>query len=489
MRTDESGLSALRATFSVLVLALLWLHVPVVALAGLLTGAPIVGPVLAVVALAGPTTLCFLRDRTGLEMRFVSAAALSSMPAVLLYQFAGHPWQLDMHMYFFAVLAVLSAWCDWRAVLVAAGVIAVHHLTFNLLLPALVFPEGMASFARVVLHAVIVVVEAGILVWLGEALRRSFAASGEAGNAAQAAQTEAEAARQLAEQERREQSTRRERLADAAGAFEREAGAALEKLASAATSLVAAADAMKQASGAAGARTDGVLAEAEQSARQVDGVAAAMDGMTATIGSAVAQVGRAAEIARLSLARTQESAGVVSALAEDAQQIGAVVAMIQGIAAQTNLLALNATIEAARAGEAGRGFAIVAQEVKGLAAQTAQATERIEERIAGVQGRITSAVAAIHGIETVVGDLNTVAAELGTAMEQQRMATQEAATLGSQVSAGARAVSTEMAGARTAVGEAAGLADDMAAAVDAVAREVAALEARVRGFVEQARAA
>lgn len=137
------------------------------------------------------------------------------------------------------------------------------------------------------------------------------------------------------------------------------------------------------------ASTQDIAASASQSADH----AAAVDTNT--------QVGRAkveeTERSILALAKELEKASVVTAnLSKDSQEIGSVLSVIQGIAEQTNLLALNAAIEAARAGEQGRGFAVVADEVRTLASRTQQSTEEIRGIIERVQKGTENTVNAME---------------------------------------------------------------------------------------------
>src|SRR5438128_8952580 len=139
------------------------------------------------------------------------------------------------------------------------------------------------------------------------------------------------------------------------------------------------------------------------------------------------QTRESSRIAESAVAQAEETDGRIGKLSRAAQEIGDVVKLITAIAEQTNLLALNATIEAARAGDAGRGFAIVATEVKSLASQTAKATDEISNHISLMQGATQESVAAIKQIGTTIAQISNIASSIAGAVEQQSTATQEIA--------------------------------------------------------------
>jgi signal transduction histidine kinase/DNA-binding response OmpR family regulator/HPt (histidine-containing phosphotransfer) domain-containing protein len=168
-----SELDTVRDRFGRFLIVLFWLHVPLLALVAWMLDRPMIGVTLAGVVLAGSYHLSWWRSGSVPATRYLSAVALMGEPSLLVYLFAGNPWQMDMHMYFFATLALTIAWCDRRAILVAAVAVAVHHLLLDLLLPFAVFPGG-ANFARVLLHAGIVAFQTAVLVWLSNMLVESF---------------------------------------------------------------------------------------------------------------------------------------------------------------------------------------------------------------------------------------------------------------------------------------------------------------------------
>ena len=112
-------------------------------------------------------------------------------------------------------------------------------------------------------------------------------------------------------------------------------------------------------------------------------------------------------------------------LGASSAEVGEVIKMITAIAKQTDLLALNATIEAARAGTAGRGFGVVANEVKALARETAEATDNISQKIEAIQAASQSAAAAIAEISTVINQINGFQNTIAAAVEEQNASTHE----------------------------------------------------------------
>jgi len=127
------------------------------------------------------------------------------------------------------------------------------------------------------------------------------------------------------------------------------------------------------------------------------------------------------------------TANDLALLQEECARIGSVLDVIRGIADQTNLLALNAAIEAARAGEQGRGFAVVADEVRALAHRTQESTVEIQSMVEGLQEKSTNAVSAIGRGQTLTQESLSHSAEVVDALKQIGSVFNEVHTLTSQI--------------------------------------------------------
>jgi methyl-accepting chemotaxis protein len=200
-----------------------------------------------------------------------------------------------------------------------------------------------------------------------------------------------------------------------------------------ATKLLAASDQTSQ-------RAASAVGASNEASTNVTTAATATDELSNSIGEISRQLDQTTEVVRQAASEAEATNAQITGLAEAAQKIGDVVELIRNIAGQTNLLALNATIEAARAGEAGRGFSVVASEVKSLAVQTAKATEDISAQILSVQESTGSAVAAIHRITERMREIDRAASAVSVSVDQQKAATSEIANSVSSAAEGTNGI-------------------------------------------------
>ncbi len=409
-----------------IVLSLLWLHAPLTVAVGavahtLSAGLPVIGLGLAA---ASTVLLAGRHDRT--PGRIAAGVALMASISVLLAACRGAPWQVDVHMYYFAALALLAIYCEWRVIVAAAAAVALHHLVLNVLLPSAIYPGG-GDLGRVLLHAVVLGMEATALIWMTrnvDALLKAVRASMEA---AQHAQADSETALAQARAAQAHNALLDEQAAALTARTEREQAEVVGALAYGLEGLSQAdlarrlpavfptaylkvrddfdlamrrlRDVVATVSDQADSIEGGTCALAQEVEKLAQRGATQSAALTETAAAvvAIARIAdRTAEDARdanavvrttrqgaeKSGAMMHRAVAAIGAIQSSSAQIGSIVGVIDEIAFQTNLLALNAGVEAARAGPAGAGFSVVAHEVRALAQRSAAAAREIKQLIA-----------------------------------------------------------------------------------------------------------
>ncbi|CTQ56634.1 Methyl-accepting chemotaxis protein McpC [Roseibium album] len=236
-------------------------------------------------------------------------------------------------------------------------------------------------------------------------------------------------------------------------------------------------------------RAHDTAAASSGASENVDAVASAAEVLANDIATISRRAHDATDIAQAANQNATAANEEIESLSEISKSIGEIVSLISAIADQTNLLALNATIEAARAGDAGKGFEVVAGEVKTLAGQTASATDQITEQVSLVQQRTVRVVDAIHKIISDIGEVTGCTTQIAADLDTRRQSTDEIKSNVLQAAEQTRSVVGDMADVEAIAQQSNVAAADMGTRTGDVVRRTAELREEVREFLNQVAAA
>ncbi|MDF2964880.1 MAG: aer [Rickettsiaceae bacterium] len=175
------------------------------------------------------------------------------------------------------------------------------------------------------------------------------------------------------------------------------------------------------------ARVEELVQYASTASTNVSTVASAAEELSASVKELERQINDSTNNVNGAVKQAEIAATTINGLSSATEKISSVTSLISDIAAQVNILALNATIEASRAGDAGKGFGVVALEVKGLAQQTTKALEQITEQINSIQAESVNAVKFIEGINKTISEISRISSSIAKTIQDQGVATTEIA--------------------------------------------------------------
>jgi methyl-accepting chemotaxis protein len=292
-------------------------------------------------------------------------------------------------------------------------------------------------------------------------------------DAASAEQARLSGRLQNQEQFRRESLSFRERIAEIVRSLE-----------SHAFRMSSASENLATISSEADARA-GVSAQSTQRVSQhVDVVASSIGDIATTLATAAEDAQRTSVVASAARDAAEAAKGDAKALTEAARTIEQVIALIEDVAGQTNLLALNATIEAARAGEAGRGFGVVAHEVKQLATRTSRATEDVRGGLQGITAATARIAERVANLVDTIEQVAAVAGAISQSMREQDTNSQAITSTTARTADDVREVANTVQDVAGMIGEAKQAADLVTKVSTDLGQQAADLRTAVERFIE-----
>ncbi len=287
----------------------------------------------------------------------------------------------------------------------------------------------------------------------------------------------------------REQEERQKKIDHLISSFRAEVQEALQEVNDYSNQMYSTSTEMTGVAQATSEKTKHVGEASEHASNNVQTVASAAEELSASISEISRQVETTTNIVSEATTITSLTNDKIGLLAVSAQKIGDVLSLISEIAEQTNLLALNATIEAARAGEAGKGFAVVASEVKNLATQTSKATEEISTQVSDIQSSTSDAVDAISSISEAMDKVEEYTRNIAASVQQQGGATSEISLNVQQAAERTRRVADTISEVDSASRETNQAANQVLSAAESVSEKANSLKKRIEHFLKEVSAA
>lgn len=289
------------------------------------------------------------------------------------------------------------------------------------------------------------------------------------------------------EAEQRQAEERKKAMQDLANQFETQVGEVIEKVDKSAKDLQSMATTLASAVEQTSQQSSAVAAASQEASSNVETVASAAEEMSASIREISQSVSKTASSAKTCADTATSSQAKLDELQKAVGEIDSVIQAINDVAEQTNLLALNATIEAARAGEAGKGFAVVASEVKELAGQTHKMTDEIAQKVEHIKLSATETIGSVGEIVRQITEVDEQTTSVSAAIEEQNSSTAEISRNVQQAAKGTDEVSRNINGIQEAANDSASSTEQLKSSSDDLAMQASNLKSAVDQFLVQVR--